>query len=165
MTRLGAHIARVQMDTVRLGLCEGDLANPSHEGSAGAGASVWTSRRCSGRERERLAGGERRPQLCRSVAGDGVEPQRQQPAEQRGVADGAGTDAEPGRLQGADQRGREEEVLDADAVQPGCLRPAGERVDAVVVMAIRRVRKPRSAERSHALLKKLRISLRARAGW
>ena len=82
--------------------------------------------------RPRLARGERRPELCRSVAGDGVEPQRQQPREQRGVVDGAGTDAEPGRSQGADERGREEEVLNADAVQPRCLRPAGERVDAVV---------------------------------
>jgi glycerophosphoryl diester phosphodiesterase len=33
---------------------------------------------------------------------------------------------------GTDQRGREEEVLNADALQPSCLRPAGERVDAVV---------------------------------
>jgi hypothetical protein len=70
MACLGDHIARVQTDAVRLGLCEVDLANLS----AGAGASVWTSWRASGREGERLGGGERRPQLCRRVAGDGVEP-------------------------------------------------------------------------------------------
>ena len=39
---------------------------------------------------------------------------------------------ERGRSQDADQRGREEEVLDADAMRPSCLRPGGERVDAVV---------------------------------
>ena len=83
-------------------------------------ALPWVRQRTAVRQVHgpRLARGERRPQLCRSVAGDGVEPQRQQPREQRGVVDGAGTDAEPGRSQGADERGREEEVLNADAVQP-----------------------------------------------
>jgi hypothetical protein len=61
MTLPGARTARLQTDTVRLGLCEGDLANPLQGASAGAGASVWTSRRGSAGERERLAGGRAPP--------------------------------------------------------------------------------------------------------
>jgi hypothetical protein len=84
MTLLGAHIARLQADPVRLGLGEGDLANPLQGASAGAGASVWTSRRGSGRERERLTGGERRSELGRSVAGYASSPSGSSPASSAG---------------------------------------------------------------------------------
>jgi hypothetical protein len=76
MTVPGAHLARLGTDTVRLGLCGGDR-EPFAGSFRWCRRLVWARRRGSGREGERVAGGERRSQLCRSVAGDGVEPQRQ----------------------------------------------------------------------------------------
>ena len=126
------HCGRRARASIRSDADFGSGAGSADRRSAAARPSAvalpWVRQRTAMRQvhgpRPRLARGERRPQLCRSVAGDGVEAQRQQPRKQRGVVDGAGTDAEPGRSQGPDERGREEEVLDADAVQPGCLRPS-----------------------------------------
>jgi len=71
-------------------------------------------------------------QLVRRVACDRVEAKRQKWREDRGVVDGTGRDAEPRGLEVCDQRAREEEVLDAYAVQADALSPDGECVDAVV---------------------------------
>jgi len=66
------------------------------------------------------------------VACDGVEAKRQERREQCGVVDRAGRDAQSERSESCDQRAREEEVLDAHAVEPDASPPRCERVYAVV---------------------------------
>jgi hypothetical protein len=87
----------------------------------------------SGREWERLAGVAEIPaQLVRGVARDGVEAKRQERLEHCGVVDRACRDTESERLEGCDQRAREEEVLDAYAVEADASPPGCERMYAVV---------------------------------
>jgi len=68
----------------------------------------------------------------RGVACDGVEAKRQERLEYCGMVDRAGRDAESKRLEGCDQRAREEEVLDAYAVETDASPPSCERMYAVV---------------------------------
>src|SRR5450755_261511 len=104
------------------------LRNVSRTGraSACAGGSGDERRRCLEYAAERLA------QLVWRVARDGVEAKRQERREDRSVVDGAGRDAETGGSKVCDQGAREEEVLDADAVQADASSPGGECVHAVV---------------------------------
>jgi hypothetical protein len=66
------------------------------------------------------------------VGCDGVEAKRQERREDRGVVDCAGRDAEPGGSEVCNQRAREQEVLDAYAVQADASSPRGECAYAVV---------------------------------
>src|SRR3989442_14144014 len=68
----------------------------------------------------------------RGVARDGVEAKRQERIEHCGVVDRAGRDAESERFEGCNQRAREEEVLDAYAVEADASPPGRERMYPVV---------------------------------